>query len=194
MKIPDQPVYPAPFDWSGVTKRYMNPGELERLITLFRGMEPVRVAEFGVNDGRTAKAILDNVPSIKTYIGVDVLPGYTPACEVQRGEVPQYPGHLAQSDPRFQLLLTKNGTRDVTPQMLGELDACFIDGDHSFDGVRKDSILAHQCMHPGKLIVWHDYHDLGTVGVQQYLDESFEAGDIALTHVKDTWLVYKVTY
>jgi len=38
----------------------------------------------------------------------------------------------------------------------GKLDLAFIDGDHSYDGVRKDFYLTLQFCRPGTLIIFHD--------------------------------------
>lgn len=152
-------------------------------------MSPKRVIEFGINEGRTAQAILEYVPGIEQYIGVDVPPDYVTAKEVQRGEVPQVAGRLVGGDPRVTLLVPEGGSRSLTPQDLPQIDAAFIDGDHSRDGVEHDTLLAMEAVRPGGIIVWHDYHDLGTVDVREVLNEKHNAG-YNLRHVRDTWLVY----
>ena len=53
-----------PIDWTGLPTRFLNPGELEVLIALVRDVSPTAVIEFGVNVGRTAKALLSNVETI----------------------------------------------------------------------------------------------------------------------------------
>jgi predicted O-methyltransferase YrrM len=163
---------------------------LESLITLVASVGPKTVVEFGINNGRTAKALLEYVPGILTYIGVDVPPEYITAKEVQRREVPPVVGELVQDDPRVRLLVMPGGSQTLTERNLPSVvDAVFIDGDHSKDGVEHDTLLALQCVRPGGIIIWHDYHDLGTVDVREVLNEMYEIG-YRLRHVKDTWLVY----
>jgi len=190
-RIPQSALEVRPIDWSGLTRRFMNEGELETLIALLRPLKPRSIAEFGVNEGRTARAILDNIPGIERYDGVDVLPGYVFEKKVQRGEIPGRPGHLARGDHRFTLLLCKRGTLDLQPRdFFGwPYDAVFIDGDHSRAAVEHDTRLARQLLRPGGLIIWHDYHDLGTVDVRDVLHE-MQAQGAALTHVEGTWLVF----
>jgi predicted O-methyltransferase YrrM len=169
----------------------MNPGELEVLIALVRSVHPKAVLEFGVNEGRTAKAILDNIPGIEHYQGIDVPLGYVPAKAVQANEVPAQPGHLVKSDPRFELILRQHGSHDLKVADLKLCDAAFIDGDHSFKGVMHDTALARRLVRGGGIIVWHDYHDLGTVDVRDVLDEFHKAGD-DIVHVESTWLAFQL--
>jgi len=132
-----------PIDWRGLPQTFMNRGELEVLIALVASVEPKAVLEIGVNEGRTAKAILANVPGIEKYIGIDVPPGYVTAREVQRKEVPEKPGHLASSDGRFELVLRPRGSMDLSEKEFpGLFDAVFIDGDHGFEAVLHDTLLA----------------------------------------------------
>lgn len=179
-----------PIDWSGLTRRYMNPDELEVLIALVRSVKPKRVLEFGVNEGRTAKAILANVPGIERYQGIDVTSDYIPSKKCQRNEVPLRPGHMVANDKRFELLLRPRGSLDLKPSELAFCDAAFIDGDHGSAAVEWDSLVARALVRSGGIIIWHDYHDLGTVDVCEVLDGFDEAG-YPLVHVEDTWLVYQ---
>lgn len=223
----------------------MNPGELEALVALVASVSPRAVVEFGVNEGRTAAAILRNVPGIERYVGIDVPAGYVPAKAAQRNEVPAHPGHLAAADPRFELILRPRGSLDLLPEDLDPLprpaattgqaparatpggaaepsarsarpapegndgfdsspegnddssgdgislfDAAFIDGDHSWRGVLHDTLLAAQRVRPGGIVVWHDYHDLGTVDARDVL-EILAADGHDIRHVEGTWLAFE---
>lgn len=179
-----------PIDWSGLTKRFMNPGELEVLIALVRSVLPKAVIEIGVNEGRTAKAILQNVDGIERYQGVDVEAGYVPAMKVQRNERPERPGWMAADDPRFELILRKRGSLDLEPRDLPECDVVFIDGDHGHAAVRHDIRLAEALVQPGGVIIYHDYHDLGTVDVKTVLEERAARG-FQIQHVERTWLAFE---
>ncbi len=174
----------------GLPRRYMNPGELETLVAMVASVMPSRVVETGVNTGRTAAVLLKNVPSIKHYLGIDVLPGYVPSCKVQRNEVPSDPGIYAKADKRFDLLLSLRGTFDLMPSDIGGCDVFFIDGDHSVSGVQHDTMLAMKCVRPRGMIIWHDYHDLGTVGVREVLDALVQVGR-KIVHVDGTWFAFE---
>jgi predicted O-methyltransferase YrrM len=176
-------------DWSGLSRRFMNEGELEVLIALVRSVGPRAVLEFGVNEGRTAKAILQNVDGIETYQGIDVLPGYVTAMPVQRKEVPARPGWIVADDARFELILRKNGSRDLTTADLKPCDAAFIDGDHGWQGVLHDTLLCQKLVRPGGVVIWHDYHGQGTVDVRDVL-ELVQAHGVGIQHVEKTWLAF----
>lgn len=193
MKLPT--VDPAtltvrPIDWTGLDQRYMNPGELEILIALIRSVNPRGVLEIGVNSGRTARAILDPVPGIEHYQGVDVLPGYLTERKVQRREIPHEPGCMAKGDLRFELILRARGSLDLSASDLRQCDAVFIDGDHGRKAVTHDTQLARQVVRPGGIIIWHDYHDLDVVDVRDVLDEMYLAG-ACLYHVDNSWLAFE---
>lgn len=168
----------------------MNPGELEVLCALVASVKPSKVVEFGCNMGRTAKVLLREVPHIKSYIGVDVPPGYKFQCTVQRNEIPINPGYLAKDDTRFELILRDRGTYDLSRFDIGTCDVVFIDGDHSYDAVIHDSLLAKAIVNPGGMIIWHDYHGMPTVGVRQALEEFHNESGIRIQHVQDTWIAF----
>lgn len=189
-RVPKSSLDVRPIDWTGLPTRYMNPGELETLIALVRGVAPQHVIEFGVNVGRTAKAMLANVPGIERYTGVDVEQGYVPAKKVQRHEVPTRPGELVKDDPRFRLIIRPRGSLDLVAADLEPADAIFIDGDHGREAVLHDTALARALVRPVGIIVWHDYHDLGTVDVRQVLNEMQRDGH-DIKAVSDTWLAFE---
>jgi len=164
---------------------------LEILIALIERVQPKAVLEFGINTGRTAKAILEYVPGIERYVGIDVPMGYQTEKVVQRNEVPVIAGEEVLDDARVHLIVREGGSQSVGVGELPMVDAVFIDGDHSRSGVENDTRLALLRVRPGGIIIWHDYHDLGTVDVRDVLDELFTAG-WDLHHVKDTWLVYRM--
>lgn len=187
--IPQSALNVRPIEWMGLPRRYLNPGEAEVLVALMRGVNARRVLEIGCNDGRTAKLMLANVPSIERYVGIDVPPGYQFACAVQKNEVPKNPGHYAEGHKAFELLLRPRGSFDVTAEELGTFDVVFIDGDHSAAAVRHDTDLARKVLGRGGLIIWHDYHDLGTVDVRDVLQDSPLPGVTQPQHVAGTWIV-----
>jgi predicted O-methyltransferase YrrM len=178
-----------PIDWTGLPTRFLNPGELEALIALVRSVQPRAILELGVNVGRTAKAILANVPGIERYVGVDVEPGYVPSKAVQANERAPNPGDMVAGDARFRLILKPRGSLDLKPEDIGPVDVVFVDGDHGRAAVTHDSALASSIVRPGGIIVWHDYHQLGTVDVREVLDELASAG-APIFHVEKTWLAY----
>jgi len=198
MTLPQIEIKPDPINWDGLPKRYMNPFELETLCHLIREHKPKVVIEFGINSGRTAKAILRESPGIKKYVGVDVPFGYVTEKNVQRKEVPVYAGHLVEGDTRVEVIIRTNGTHDLMASDLPEADVVFIDGDHSRFGVEHDTALAYGVVRKGGLVLWHDYNDVKdkktggpAVDVKAVLDD-LSANGHDIKHIKNTWIAYEV--
>lgn len=181
-------VTPREYDLSGLPNRYFNSGELAALLHLYESVNAKTIVEFGCNNGRTAAAALRNIASIESYVGIDVLPGYATIMPCQRREIPQEPGELALSDPRFHLIVSKRGSFDLIS--IPASDAVFIDADHSVEGVMNDYGLAKAAVRPGGIIIFHDDNCLPTVEVTQTLNALCEGG-AQIVHVAGTWLAYE---
>jgi predicted O-methyltransferase YrrM len=148
------------------------------------------VLEIGVHEGNTAKAILQALPHITRYIGIDVPANYRTTLPIQQGEVPRKPGAAVAGDARFELVIEPRGSYDVhAADLMPKFDAIFIDGDHSCEGVRNDSALAYQLIQPGGVIIWHDYKMHPQLCVKQLIDQ-WRAGGRNINLVTGTWLAF----
>jgi hypothetical protein len=63
-----------------------------------------------------------------------------------------------------------SATYDFSPYH-GKVDFFFIDGAHSYDYVRSDTLNALKCCHSGSVIAWHDFGRVGVNGVSRWLVE-----------------------
>jgi predicted O-methyltransferase YrrM len=179
-----------PIQWLGFHREYLQEGEMEIIAALLREVEAKSMIEFGCRDGRTACVLLRNVSSLESYVGVDVPFEYQPELEHQQREMVREPGHLAMSDPRFQLVIRERGSLDLGPGSFEQaFDACFIDGDHSARVVEHDSHLARALVRPGGVIIWHDYHQSDHVNVRPVIDKLCDKG-WPINHVQGTWLAF----
>lgn len=183
-ELPVQPV-----NWDGLPRTYLNAGELEIIVALVRSAKHDTVVEIGLAQGRTAKAILRELPEIKRYIGIDTDPNYRAKLPSQWTERSPSPGYLAHDDPRFDLWLLPRGSLDLTPEDFPPIDAVFIDGDHSSEVVRHDSDLARAVVTPGGVIIWHDCHNDG-VEVTRVLEVDMHHG-YNIRHIEGTWLAFE---
>jgi predicted O-methyltransferase YrrM len=166
--------------------KYLNAHETSILIELVKSVSPKVMIEFGCNVGITAKRVLENVPTLERYIGVDVGPEHVTTLISQIDEVPNRAGAYAAEDERF-FLLTKPSVQlrfdDLEP-----CDAVFIDGDHSYPAVTYESLLAKRLLRPGGIIVWHDYGN-PAVEVTRAL-ESLCSKDWPIRSVEGSWLAF----
>jgi predicted O-methyltransferase YrrM len=180
-----------PVEWLGLHREYLNTGEMEIIASLLRSVCAESMIEFGCRDGRTAKVLLHNVPSLQRYVGVDVPMKYEPTLSHQRREMVEHPGHLAAADPRFEVVIHERGSLDVKIDDFERFDAAFIDGDHSEEVVYKDSYLALCLVRPKGVIIYHDYTN-AAVDVQRALHRLHGEG-WPLLHIEGTWLAFRWT-
>ena len=166
---------------------YLGSRETAFVVALIASVRPRVVIEFGVNRGRTARAILDALQSpLERYIGIDIPFGHPPRLKCQESEVPVNAGYYAASDVRFELC--RQDSMELTPADLEPIDAAFIDGDHSEKAVAHDSALARVLLRPGGIIVWHDYMNTA-VGVTPVLDRLAASG-WPIKRIEGTWLAF----
>jgi predicted O-methyltransferase YrrM len=170
----------------GSSSYYMTAQETAILVALVNSAAPKVVIEFGCNLGVTAKRILENVPSIQTYIGIDVEPDHVPTLKCQSSEVPDRAGWVAADDLRFLLLIAPS--QSLRTGNLEPCDAVFIDGDHSEAAVLHESRLARRLLRPGGIIVWHDYQN-PAVEVTLALDRLHDEG-WPINCVEHSWLAF----
>lgn len=180
----------VPVNWLGLHHQYLNEGEMEVIVALLRQVCAESMVEFGCRDGRTARVLLHNVPTLHRYIGVDVPMSYEPALAHQRAEMYPHPGALAVDDPRFHLIVRPHGSLDIKAGEFEQVDACFIDGDHSEDVVYHDSYRALTLVRNGGIILWHDYFN-GAVDVKRALDKLYRE-KWPIKSVEGTWLAYRL--
>lgn len=142
----------------GLRNGFMTRADTEAVLALLREVKPTRVLEIGINYGDTAREILQRVPGIHEYVGIDIMPGTKLPMRFQWPEIPLFPGREVKSDRRVKVIVRPNGSRDVTPEEIGKVDAVIIDGDHSEQAVLEDTRLALRCINPRGVIIWHDYY------------------------------------
>jgi hypothetical protein len=161
----------------------MDLNEMTHLVSLLKTIEPESMMEIGPHEGATSRQILDHVPSIKEYWGLQLL-NPTGLWKWQEGEVPAEPAKHVIKDPRFHAIFREWGSYDCTSRELPQVDVVFIDGGHDIFGVMHDTGLAKRVAK--KMIIWHDYNDI--VDVKPFLD--FLQPYLPTTHIPTTWLCY----
>jgi len=185
------PIVPTRNEWSHLPARdYMQVSEIGFILTVLDTVDPKRMIEFGVNQGNTARTILDNIESVEYYLGVDVPSDYVTPIVTQRMEVPKEPAHLVRDDPRFELFLRYSGHSDNEIVSKKPFDVAFIDGDHSYRGVIVDYRLSRWIVRKGGWIFFHDYNNY-SVEVTQVLEDLQQNENRKLFHVNGTWLAYE---
>jgi predicted O-methyltransferase YrrM len=145
--------------------------------------------ELGVNKGATAKNICLTNPG-KIIYGVDLVKNSTMHL-IQLDEQPTE-NEVAKeciNEQNFQLILANSQTVKL-PEDIGLV---FIDADHTYEGVRKDTENVLKQVSPGTLLVWHDYHpepENNYANVYKYINELMHS--MKLYQIEGTWLVIGV--
>jgi predicted O-methyltransferase YrrM len=170
----------------GPFSKYMTPHETAILVALIKSIVPKVMIEFGCNAGITAARVLENVPTLETYIGIDVPFDHVPTLRCQRSEVPINAGAHAADDERFHLLIAPS--QSVSADDLEPCDAVFIDGDHSEAAVLHESRLARELVRPDGIICWHDFYN-PDVEVTRALFRLQREG-WAIDCVENSWLAF----
>jgi predicted O-methyltransferase YrrM len=179
-------------DWPNVpSHNYTGPNEVGIIMTMLDSIRPRRMIEFGTNEGRTTRQILNGIKSVEYYLGVDVPFSHQMPITGQQSEVPRQPAHLVADDPRFELVLRFSGKSDEELFAgRASFDAAFIDGDHSYAGVMTDYRLARRLVRKGGLILFHDYTN-PTVDVTKALEDLYQNEHRGLSHISGTWLAFE---
>lgn len=138
--------------------------------------------EIGVLNGETSRALLNINPQI-WLVGIDpLIPDSMEASLI--GNEQQIIENTREFGWRFKFL--HDYSQNVVHQFEKEsLDFLFIDGDHTYDGVKQDFDLYYEKVRPGGYIYFHDsrmyrggapFH----VGSSKFTDELIQAGTMEL--------------
>jgi cephalosporin hydroxylase len=150
------------------------PEEITWLLHLLREQRPRTVVEIGTDQGGTLYlwplvAARDAViAAIDTRV-LGPLHRWSPYAVVRRA--------LRRGRQRIVLMMPADSHDPATVErlrrVLGErsIDFLFIDGDHSYDGVRSDFELFSPLVRAGGIIAFHDIDDGVSIGVKQFWGE-----------------------
>ena len=133
------------------------PDEFRRFAKVVSAAQPRAILEIGTLRGGTLFALCKLAHPQATIISVD-LPGgqfgggynSIQASLLRRFTTPRQSLHLLRADSHL------NSTRQAVEEISPTLDLLFIDGDHSYAGVKHDFALYSPIVRPAGMIVFHD--------------------------------------
>lgn len=136
-------------NWMGVGSVQI-PEEICGVVKYLQAISPKSVCEIGTEHGGTNLLLSQSLPTLERMIGVDLFIKHKP--------------HLrAFNSPAKKLFLIEGssyteGTRNRVQKVLdGEyLDVLFIDGDHRYEGVKKDFLMYRDLVREDGCILSHD--------------------------------------
>lgn len=155
--------------------------DIVSLCLLCQLLKPRIVFEIGTAAGYTSLHLALNTPAECEVYTLDLprdrhaLPELktTAMDEFQMGMYAAVEQHVFASSrvaPKITCLYGDSATFDYAP-FHGRVDLFFIDGAHSYEYVRSDTLHALDCCHPGSVIAWHDFGRAGLNGVSRWLTE-----------------------
>lgn len=120
-------------------------------------------AEIGVFEGTFSKQILQVLDPTHLYM-IDLFTGMCDSGNedgnnvIHRNMDEQYARLLNESFTNPKMRIMKGKSVDILSSMPdNSLDMVYIDGDHSYEGCKKDLILSFSKVKPGGWIMGHDY-------------------------------------
>lgn len=146
--------------------------EIKALLWLVSKTDGLMV-EIGCHTGMTSMQLAYNFPD-RQIIGVDYCGDKEIMVEQQKREKLQPDQVAIWSKPFKNFNFLSIRTEDWVSNSIGA-GFVFIDADHSYEGVKRDSEIAVRLVKKG-IIAWHDYihdpkHDHAWIGVRRYLTE-----------------------
>lgn len=160
--------------------------DLVSLCVLCRHTQPAVIFEIGTFLGHTALHLALNSPDDARVYTLD-LPRDAPARTQLRTTLlddahirgsrgaPAYAFTGSPVERKVVTLAGDSATFDFSP-FHGRVDLFFIDGSHSYEYVRNDTLRALECCHPGSIVAWHDFGRMGVNGVSRWLRELAAGG------------------
>lgn len=161
-------------------RQYMNDFECS-IICYYAQKSNGNIIEIGCNEGNTTKDIALSCPD-KIIYAIDT---YTSTNKIQQVECPQEIGKYVKEFKNVQIIERENFDK-IKYENIG---CCFIDGDHSYEGVKKDYEFAKGLIKKG-FILLHDYREIEThdwVGVSKLVNEIKDKEEIVF--YKESMLV-----
>lgn len=141
---------------------HQKPAELESLIALLRERQPRTVVEIGTHQGGTLFALCQVAHPEAMLVSID-LPGGMWGGGYSRRDARRF-RRYAQPGQKLHTL-RRDSQKPRTLKKLRSLldgrgiDFLLIDGDHSYEGVKRDWEIYEPLVEPGGLIAFHDIID-----------------------------------
>jgi predicted O-methyltransferase YrrM len=156
------------------------------LALLAKMLSPRVVFEIGTLHGYTALLFALNTPPDTVVYTLDLPPD--DSCSPSLPTTVTDDAHIAAHARSTEYLYHAHPTGKKVKQLYGDsaqldftayherVDLFFVDGAHSYEYVRSDSLNALLCTRRGGVIVWHDYGRWGVNGVSRWLHELARTG------------------
>lgn len=130
-----------------------HPSEIVGLLELMRRSRPNTVLEIGTATGGTTYLLSHFTAPKGTVITVDRRPGIS-SDTLRRGSRRRQSIEVVILDSH-----TAEARNSLHERLRDGVDVLFVDGDHTYEGVRQDFVEYADLLRPGSLLVFHDVVD-----------------------------------
>jgi predicted O-methyltransferase YrrM len=159
--------------------------EFEQLCQLVRDARPHAMMEVGSRHGRSLLRLAEaGMPTLRRVLSVD-LPEAAWGKTGSGSALQDCAAHLASRGLDVQLLLADSHgpeAKALAEKERDSLDFLFLDGDHTYEGLKKDFLWFSPCVRRGGIVAFHDVcapdglHSKGKeMGVPRFWHEIREA-------------------
>ena len=189
-------------EFSSAELPVLAPHEQLVLAALARDVSPAVVVEFGTGQGFSGYIWAANTADTTRVVSVDLAPNlrgnYTSKILRDDNDVGRAYRAAPGAKKIEQVLLRSDEALPKSLELLkGTVDIVFVDGDHSYDGVLRDSRIGCVLARPDATFIWHDFYRFPAYlaegkkrrGVYPFLNEVAANGHLDLYHVAGTYLV-----
>jgi predicted O-methyltransferase YrrM len=157
-------------------KGTLPPSESLTLAAICHHLQPCSVLEIGTFTGGSTLVMAMNLPPASEIVTVDLPPADRTATRyrLELGDIagqPFVPGQRYRGTPfesRVRGVYADSAALDFS-ELGGPFDMIFIDGNHSYENVRNDSLKSHAVLRPGGVMIWDDYDPVFGPGVMAFL-------------------------
>lgn len=160
--------------------------DLISLCLLCQALRPAVVFEIGTFVGYTSLHMALNTPTAAEIFTLDLPPAdrstalHTTATDQKlignaMARRPLFESHAGGA--KIRRLFGDSAGFDYS-EWYGRVDLFFVDGAHSYDYVKSDTLNALKCCRPGSVIAWHDYGRVEQRGVTRWLHEFARNRDV----------------
>jgi predicted O-methyltransferase YrrM len=135
--------------------------ELLTLGALARMIQPRKVVEFGTFRGGSTLAMASNMPAESHVVTVDIEPAQRKTHEHGLGTgLSEFDLGCLFRGTAYESMIEQrycNTLQFQADDLIGKADLVFVDADHTYEFVKRDTAKAMTFVKPGGWILWHDY-------------------------------------
>lgn len=191
--IPFNPAWLDGFIWQDKNWRFTPKNDVAAIVGLCRGISG-NIVEVGCNAGVTTRNLALNMPT-KLIYAVDYIGHERTMIADQAGENPER-GIFSEAEHLQNVVCIHSKGENVNYEALCEVGTVFIDGDHTYEGVEKDTnkLIDFPGIRLRKdliLLIWNDCSENETwSGVFKFLSELEKETGMEINRIEGSTLAF----